>query len=116
MSSTHRLWDKNQQATFPASSVSLLTDEKEAVLTLNPRIVVAGHKDPSTRDDDPQSILDATRKYILDFDKAVTECATPQDLIEKMMQLHGERGNPQSLWDSAFGVKDQLGRSANATA
>ncbi len=56
-------------------------------------IVVAGHKDPATRDDDPRTILDATRTYIRDFDKAVAESATPEEVIDKMMQLHGERGS-----------------------
>jgi glyoxylase-like metal-dependent hydrolase (beta-lactamase superfamily II) len=76
---------------------------------LNPKIVVAGHKDPATRDDDPRAILDATRTYIRDFDKAVAESATPEEVIDKMMRLHGERGNPYTLWVSADGVREQLG-------
>jgi glyoxylase-like metal-dependent hydrolase (beta-lactamase superfamily II) len=91
-------------------------DALDIIASLKPKILVAGHKDPKTRDDDPPSILDATRTYIRDFDKAVTESATPQELIEKMMRLHGERGNPYTLWIAADGVKDQLGRSAASTA
>jgi len=44
------------------------------------------------------------------FDKGVAESATPEEVIDKMMQLHGERGNPFSLWVAADGVREQLGR------
>ncbi len=87
----------------------------DTIASLEPKLVVAGHKDPQARDDDPQSILDATRTYIRDFDKAVSDSATRQELIEKMMKLHGERGNPYSLWASADGVKDQLGQRSATT-
>jgi hypothetical protein len=84
----------------------------DIIASLNPNIVVAGHKDPATRDDDPDAILNATRTYIRDFDRAVTESATPTELIDRMMTLHGERGNPYTLWVAADGVKEQLGHKA----
>src|SRR5262249_27196742 len=83
----------------------------DIIESLKPKIVVAGHKDPDARDDDPRTILDATRSYIRDFDRTVTESATPEELIDKMMRLHGERGNPYTLWVSADGVREQLGGS-----
>jgi hypothetical protein len=67
---------------------------------------VAGHKDPNARDDDPDAILSATKAYIRDFNKAVRQSRSPQAL--PMMRLHGERGNPWTLWTAADGVKDQL--------
>jgi glyoxylase-like metal-dependent hydrolase (beta-lactamase superfamily II) len=88
----------------------------DTIASLHPMTLVAGHKDPRTRDDDPPAILDATRQYIRDFDASVTESATPQELIEKMMRLHGDRGNPYTLWVAADGVKDQLGRRTSTTA
>lgn len=88
----------------------------DTIEALYPKTLVAGHKDPSTRDDDPPAILNATRAYIRDFDAAVEESATPQALIEKMMQLHGDLGNPYTLWVAAEGVKDQLGRRPAPTA
>jgi glyoxylase-like metal-dependent hydrolase (beta-lactamase superfamily II) len=88
----------------------------DSIASLKPDIVVAGHKDPHAPDDDPPAIIDATRKYIRDFDVAVTESSTPQKLIEKMMRLHGERGNPYTLWVAADGVKDQLGGRTRTTA
>lgn len=88
----------------------------DIISSLKPKTLVAGHKDPHARDDDPPAIIDATRKYIRDFDTAVTESQTPQELIDKMMMLHGERGNPYTLWVAADGVKAQLGRPAAAPA
>lgn len=81
----------------------------DAIGALNPKIVVAGHKDPEARDDDPEAILTATKTYIRDFDEAVATSRTPEELIEKMMRLHGERGNPYTLWTAAAGVSQQLG-------
>jgi hypothetical protein len=80
----------------------------DTIGALNPKIVVAGHKAPDARDDDPQAILTATKTYIRDFDNFVTESGTPQELIDKMMQRHGERGNPYTLWTAADGVSQQL--------
>ncbi len=80
----------------------------ETIASLHPKIIVAGHKDPNTRDDDPAAILRATKGYIRDFDNAVVESRTPQELIDTMMRLHGERGNPWTLWKAADGVQQQL--------
>jgi glyoxylase-like metal-dependent hydrolase (beta-lactamase superfamily II) len=81
----------------------------DRIAALNPRIIVAGHKAPDARDDDPQAILAATKSYIRDFDRLVTESTAPKELIDKMMQLHGARGNPYTLWTAAYGVAEQLG-------
>jgi glyoxylase-like metal-dependent hydrolase (beta-lactamase superfamily II) len=82
----------------------------DTIAALNPKIVVAGHKAPDARDDDPEAILTATKAYIRNFDAFVTESRTPQELIDKMMQRHGERGNPYTLWAAADGVSQQLSR------
>lgn len=87
----------------------------DIIASLNPKIVVAGHKDPKARDDNPEAILDATRTYIGDFDNAVTGSVTAEEVIDKMMQLHGELGNPYTLWVAADGVRSQLG-GASITA
>jgi glyoxylase-like metal-dependent hydrolase (beta-lactamase superfamily II) len=84
-------------------------DSLDSIAALNPKIVVAGHKAPGARDDDPQAILEATKTYIRDFDRLVRESATPKALIDNMMQLHGERGNLYTLWTAAYGVSEQLG-------
>lgn len=76
----------------------------EKIEALNPKIVVAGHKDPSARDDDPAAILGSTKAYIRDFEQSLSESDSAQDLVDKMMALHGDLGNPHTLWVSAVQV------------
>ena len=79
----------------------------EQIEALEPSIVVAGHKRPDARDDDPAAILGATKTYIRDFDQSVTESRTAQELVDKMTVLHGDLGNPYTLWTAAQGVFEQ---------
>jgi glyoxylase-like metal-dependent hydrolase (beta-lactamase superfamily II) len=79
----------------------------EQIEALKPRIVVAGHKDPDARDDDPATILGATKTYIRDFDQSLSRSHSPQELVDRMMVLHGDRGNPYTLWTAAQGVFEQ---------
>ena len=79
----------------------------EQVEQLGPRIVVAGHKDPAARDDDPAAILDGTKAYIRDFHQALSRSRSAQDLVDRMMDLHGDLGNPYSLWTAAQAVFEQ---------
>lgn len=79
----------------------------EQIEQLRPRIVVAGHKDPDARDDDPAAILGGTKAYLRDFGHALSQSHSPQELVDKMMGLHGDLGNPWSLWTSAQAVFDQ---------
>jgi glyoxylase-like metal-dependent hydrolase (beta-lactamase superfamily II) len=73
----------------------------EQIEALDPKIVVAGHKRPDARDDDPAAILNATKTYIRDFDQAFAESPSAQELVDKMMILHGDLGNPYTLWTAA---------------
>jgi glyoxylase-like metal-dependent hydrolase (beta-lactamase superfamily II) len=73
----------------------------EQIEALDPKIVVAGHKRPDARDDDPAAILNATKTYIRDFDQALAESPSAQELVDKMMILHGDLGNPYTLWTAA---------------
>jgi glyoxylase-like metal-dependent hydrolase (beta-lactamase superfamily II) len=68
---------------------------------LAPRIVVAGHKAPGARDDDLAELIGGTRQYIVDFDEAERVSATREELVEKMLAAHGDRGNVYSLWNAA---------------
>jgi glyoxylase-like metal-dependent hydrolase (beta-lactamase superfamily II) len=79
----------------------------EQVEDLFPAIVVAGHKDPGARDDDPAAILGGTKAYIRDFDRSLPESHSAQELVDKMITLHGGRGNPYTLWVAAQGVFEQ---------
>jgi glyoxylase-like metal-dependent hydrolase (beta-lactamase superfamily II) len=73
----------------------------EQVEALEPRIVVAGHKPPDARDDDPAATFSATKAYILDFEQSLAESRSAQELVDKMTVLHGDRGNPYTLWTAA---------------
>lgn len=79
----------------------------DKIATLRPKIVVAGHKRLEAPDDNAPAILSATKTYVRDFDQAMSESQTPQELFAKMMVLHGDRGNPYALWESARGVFQQ---------
>jgi len=79
----------------------------EQVEALKPKIVVAGHKRPDSRDDDPATILGNTKTYIRDFDRSLAESHSAQELVDKMIALHGDLGNPYTLWTAASGVFEQ---------
>jgi glyoxylase-like metal-dependent hydrolase (beta-lactamase superfamily II) len=79
----------------------------EQIEALDPKIVVAGHKRPDARDDDPATILGNTKTYIRDFDRSLAESHSPQELVDKVMALHGDLGNPYTLWTAAQGVFEQ---------
>jgi glyoxylase-like metal-dependent hydrolase (beta-lactamase superfamily II) len=79
----------------------------EQIEALEPKIVVAGHKRPDARDDDPAAILGDTKTYIRDFDRSLSESRSAQELVDKMMVLHGDRGNPYTLWTAAQAVFEQ---------
>jgi glyoxylase-like metal-dependent hydrolase (beta-lactamase superfamily II) len=79
----------------------------EQIEALKPKIVVAGHKRPDARDDDPAAILTGTKVYIRDFEQSLSESHSAQELVDKMMALHGALGNPYTLWTAAHGVFEQ---------
>ena len=79
----------------------------EKIEALNPNIVVAGHKDPKARDDDVASILGDTKTCIRDFNQSLSESRSPQELVDKMMVLHGNLGKPYTLWMAAQTVFQQ---------
>jgi glyoxylase-like metal-dependent hydrolase (beta-lactamase superfamily II) len=79
----------------------------EQIEALKPKIVVASHKRPDARDDDAATILGNTKTYIRDFDRSLTKSHTAQELVDRMMALHGDLGNPYTLWTAAQGVFEQ---------
>jgi glyoxylase-like metal-dependent hydrolase (beta-lactamase superfamily II) len=89
----------------------------EQIEALDPKVVVAGHKRPDARDDDPAAILSDTKIYIRDFDRLLSESHSPQELVDRMMALHGNLGNPFTLWTAAQSVFAQAqGAASNAGA
>ncbi|NML68535.1 MBL fold metallo-hydrolase [Chryseobacterium sp. RP-3-3] len=71
--------------------------------SLNPRTVVAGHKRPEL-EDNPQ-IIQETRAYFQDFMRLNKVTSSSLDLFDRMMELHGDRANPGSLWGGAVAAK-----------
>ncbi|MDX6345973.1 MAG: hypothetical protein QOF84_763 [Streptomyces sp.] len=69
---------------------------------LDPRHVVAGHKDRDLPDD--PKILDETRQYLRDAIRLLAGKPKPLEFFEQMMALHGDRLNPGPLWYSALGL------------
>jgi glyoxylase-like metal-dependent hydrolase (beta-lactamase superfamily II) len=76
----------------------------DKIAALKPRVVVAGHKAPGTRDDDLGELIDGSKRYITDFDEAERQSASAQELVDRMLALHPDRGNPYTLWNAATEV------------
>ena len=76
----------------------------DKIAALSPRLVVAGHKAPGTRDDDLDEVIDSSKQYIADFDEAERQSASAQELVDRMVRLYGDRGNPFTLWNAAIEV------------
>jgi len=71
----------------------------DTIEALDPVAVVAGHKRAS-RDDHPK-IVEETRQYIRDFDKAAAGPRAARTLYDQLLSLHPGRENPGALWASA---------------
>jgi glyoxylase-like metal-dependent hydrolase (beta-lactamase superfamily II) len=74
----------------------------EYLKTLQPKYVVAGHKNPAN-DDDP-AIIDQTIKYITDFNRLAATAKTAEDLYRQMLALYPKYVNTGSIWSSAHAV------------
>jgi glyoxylase-like metal-dependent hydrolase (beta-lactamase superfamily II) len=77
-------------------------DGIDRVAELDPRHLVAGHKNKG-RPDDPK-ILDETRRYLRDAIRLLDGKPTPLEFFDEMMKLHGDRLNPGPLWYSGLGL------------
>jgi hypothetical protein len=51
--------------------------------------------------------LGDTKTYIRDFDQSLSESHSAQELVDKMMVLHSDLGNPYTLWRVAQSVVEQ---------
>jgi glyoxylase-like metal-dependent hydrolase (beta-lactamase superfamily II) len=71
----------------------------DAVAALNPKIVVAGHKSVGAADL-PQNLA-ASQQYLRDFTTLAKKRGTVEDMVDGMLELHGERDQPHTLWISA---------------
>src|SRR5690348_14433197 len=72
----------------------------DAVSALNPKIVVAGHKSVGAADL-PENTLAVSQQYVRDFTAVAKKSGRVEDLVHGMLELHGERDQPHTLWISA---------------
>jgi glyoxylase-like metal-dependent hydrolase (beta-lactamase superfamily II) len=72
----------------------------DAVAALNPKIVVAGHKSVGAVDL-PENTLAVSQQYVRDFTAVAKKSGRVEDLVHGMLELHGERDQPHTLWISA---------------
>jgi len=75
----------------------------DTIESLTPVAAIAGHKRPGAPDT-PNNI-EATRKYIRDFDRIASYTKTALDLYSEMLAIYPERVNPAVLWCSAQAEK-----------
>ena len=78
----------------------------DTIESLKPVAVIAGHKRPGAPDT-PNNI-EATRKYIRDFDRTASHTKTALGLYNEMLAIYPERVNPAVLWYSAQAVKSGM--------
>ena len=71
----------------------------DTIESLKPVAAIAGHKRPGAPDT-PKNI-EATRKYIRDFDRIAAHTNTAIELYNEMLAIYPERVNPAVLWYSA---------------
>jgi glyoxylase-like metal-dependent hydrolase (beta-lactamase superfamily II) len=71
----------------------------DAIAAMNPKIVIAGHK--SVGAPDLPANLAASQQYLRDFSTLAQKSGTAEDLVHGMLELHGERDQPHTLWISA---------------
>jgi glyoxylase-like metal-dependent hydrolase (beta-lactamase superfamily II) len=71
--------------------------------SLKPIAAIAGHKRPDAPDS-PDNI-EATRKYIRDFDRIASHIKTALELYNEMLAIYPDRVNPAVLWLSAQALK-----------
>jgi glyoxylase-like metal-dependent hydrolase (beta-lactamase superfamily II) len=75
----------------------------DTIESLHPQAVIAGHQ-RAGRHDGPE-IIEETRQYIRDVDRAVETTQTSRELYDKLLALYPERVNPGMLWWSARALK-----------
>ena len=72
----------------------------DTVEALNPRWIVAGHKNKALDDDATRTIAE-TRRYLDDVDAVLPKAETALDFFHLMLDLHPDRLNPGALWGGA---------------
>jgi glyoxylase-like metal-dependent hydrolase (beta-lactamase superfamily II) len=74
----------------------------DRVAELEPRAVVAGHKNRD-RSDDP-AIIDQTRSYLQNVERLLDDKPTASEFFDRMMELYPDWLNPGPLWYGALAL------------
>ena len=104
----HQMLGTSTPADWPRWISSI--DKIEA---LNPRIVVAGHKQPHLPDNDVASILNGTRQYIAAFIESYESAKDANEVIATMSERFPNRINPATLHYSAATAMEAKGTPTN---
>lgn len=76
--------------------IQLWLEALDTIAALQPRKVVASHKNP-VLDDDPRAI-DETRSYLQDAERLSRTSQSALEFYTAMLDLYPERLNPSALW------------------
>lgn len=76
----------------------------DAVESLDPRAIVAGHKDRTLPDEPAVKILDQTRDYLLDARGLLAQRPSPREFFDQMLTLYPTRLNPSPVWYGALAL------------
>ena len=74
----------------------------DRVADLQPRVVVAGHKNKDLPDD--PVVLDETRQYLQDVIRLLDEKPTAREFFDQMIALYPRRLNPSPVWYGALAL------------
>ncbi|MEV7185680.1 MBL fold metallo-hydrolase [Kitasatospora sp. NPDC093102] len=86
----------------PGGGIEKWLTALDTVAALNPRAVVAGHKNRELPDD--PSILEQTRDYLLDARRLLAAEPSPREFFDRMLQLYPDRLNASPVWYSALAL------------
>jgi glyoxylase-like metal-dependent hydrolase (beta-lactamase superfamily II) len=74
----------------------------DAIASMKPETIIAGHREPSAPDDDAVRVLDFSRRYIEDFEVALASSQSAPELIAQVNEKYSSLGNPYTLFASAY--------------
>ncbi len=74
----------------------------DQVEALDPRAVVAGHKNEALPDD--PNTIEETRRYLRDVQRLIATHPTPEAYFEQMVSWHPDRLNRGPLWYSGVAL------------
>lgn len=75
----------------------------DRIAVLAPKNVIVGHG--PLKPDNRSDHIEATRRYILDFDRIDSQTYSAREMYDQMLELYPRRINPGSLWGSAVNAK-----------